>query len=91
MFLKRLGVVGLLLAGLAATAQAAERAKKDQPAKPQRGDDIICTYEQPVGTHIKRRTCATRAERQERARRDQEALQRMRGPGTQQRTGATGD
>lgn len=88
MFVERLSVV-CLLAGVAFSAQAAQAAKKPQPAP--RGDDLICTYEQPVGTHIKRRTCATRADRDERARKDQEALQRMRGPGAPRGAGASGN
>ena len=89
MFLKRLSVV-CLMAGFAVSAHAAEGAKKKQKPQ-QRGDDLICTYEQPVGTHIKRRTCVTRAERADRAQKDQEAMQRMRGPGAPRGAGASGN
>lgn len=88
MFLKHLSIA-FLLAGVAVSAHAAGNAKK--PKAEPRGDDVVCTYEQPVGTHIKRRICATRADRAERTRKDQEAMQRMRGPGAPQGAGSSGN
>lgn len=93
MYLKRLSAIILLaaLAALAAPAPAADAKKPTARKKEARGDDVICTYEQPVGTHIKRRVCATRDQRAERARLDQEASRRMRGPGTPVGVGGSGD
>lgn len=92
MFLKRISAM-FLMAVLATAAHAAGdagKAKKPAKAAPS-SEDLICTYEQPVGTHIRRRTCVTRGERDERARRDQDAMQRMRGPGAPAGAGASGN
>ena len=77
MFLKHLSVA-VLAAALMSTAQAVEvpvkkGAKAAAEAAP---DDVICTYERTVGSHLKRRTCATRSQRDERARQDQDAVRR---------------
>jgi hypothetical protein len=78
MFLKHLSVA-VLAAGLMSAAQAVEvpvkkGAKAAAEAAP---DDVICTYEHSVGSHLKRRTCATRAQRNERARQDQDSVKRV--------------
>jgi hypothetical protein len=40
-------------------------------------DDIICLSESPVGSHVKRRTCLTREQREEQARKSQGLKQGM--------------
>lgn len=66
-------LVAVLVAGLSLPA-AADVKKGAQAAAEAAPDDVICTYERSVGSHIKRRVCATRAQRDEQARADQEAM-----------------
>ena len=40
-------------------------------------NEMICRYEQETGSHIKKRSCATRAAREQQARRDQDNLNRI--------------
>ena len=77
MFLKRLSVA-IAAAGMMASAQAVEvPVHKGAKAAAEAGpDDVICTYEHSVGSHLKRRNCATRAQREERSRQDQNAVRR---------------
>lgn len=37
-------------------------------------DDVICTYEQPIGSHLKKRVCSSRAARDAQAEADQKAM-----------------
>ena len=78
MLLRYLGAA-VLAAGMVAAAQAVEVPvqKGAKAAAEARPDDVICTYERSVGSHIKRRNCATRAQRDERARQDQDAVGRV--------------
>ena len=74
----------LLLAAAAATSAQAETKKESKPVE--RSSDVVCTYEQSTGSHIKKRNCMTRSQRAERAERDREAMERaqnrnMRGAG----------
>jgi hypothetical protein len=74
----------VLALAAAAAGPALAETKKAAPAE--RPDDIVCTYEQSTGSHIKKRTCMTRGQRAERAQRDREMLDRvqdrnMRGAG----------
>jgi hypothetical protein len=41
-------------------------------------NDVICTTDHVVGSHIPHKTCATRRAREERAKADQEALDSLR-------------
>lgn len=67
--------LSLLAAGMSTSVYAAE--PKPQPPKPgeERADDVICTVESVLGSHLKRRVCTTRQAREERAKADQKALQ----------------
>jgi hypothetical protein len=75
MSLKKMSAL-LLAAGVMASAQAAEQ--KSGAAAEQKPDDIVCTYEKKTGSHLKQRICTTRAERDEIARQDQEALRKFK-------------
>lgn len=46
----------------------------DEAAAKAAPDDVICTYDQVVGSHLKKRRCATRAARDAQAEADQQAL-----------------
>lgn len=72
MLLKSL-TAALLAAAVSSTAHA-EIKKGAQAAAEAAPDDVICTYEKSVGSHIKRRVCATRAQRDEQAEADKRAL-----------------
>lgn len=78
--------LSLLAAGMSTSVYAAE--PKPQPPKPgeERADDVICTVESVLGSHLKRRVCTTRQAREERAKADQKALQ-----GLQQSKAARGN
>jgi hypothetical protein len=80
MILKRLSV--LLLSGGMVFSLAA--APKPEPPKPgeERPDDVICTFETPMGSHIKRKVCATRQAREEKTKADQDLLRRQSARGT---------
>lgn len=74
-----------MLAAVLTTAAHAEVKKGPQAAAEAAPDDVICTYEKSVGSHIKRRVCATRADRDAQAQADQEAMSKTqrRGKGFQ--------
>lgn len=63
----------LVLAAPSAGAGADPAPKADKP-------EVICVKEAETGSHIRRRTCMTRAQHEERRKRDQEAMERMKGP-----------
>lgn len=73
----------LLLAGGISFSLSAAPAKPEPP-KPgeERPDDVICTFEMPMGSHIKRKVCATRQARDDRTKADQETLRRQSSRGT---------
>ncbi len=81
MILKRLSVL-LLSCGMAFSLLAAQ--SKPQPPQPgeERPDDVICTFETPMGSHIKKKVCATRQAREDRTRADQELMKRHTTRGT---------
>lgn len=79
MFLKRISAAFLVAASIVGTS-AAGTSNDKKPKAEARPDDVICTYEQPVGTHIKRRVCVTRENRELQQRQSQDAAQRMRSP-----------
>ncbi len=81
MILKRLSVL-LLSCGMAFSLLAAQ--SKPEPPKPgeERPDDVICTFEMPMGSHIKRKVCATRQAREEKTKADQDLLRRQSARGT---------
>lgn len=80
MILKRTSV--LLLACTVASAVFAADKKPQSPAPgEERPDDVICTTETPMGSHIKRRVCATREARDEAQKANQEAMERARRTG----------
>lgn len=76
MFLMRISAV-LLACSLPAAAFAAPA--QPQPPKPgeERPDDVICETVTPIGSHIKRRVCATRQAREEKTKADQELMKRQ--------------
>jgi hypothetical protein len=80
MFLKRL-TAGLLAGMVALAAQAGDAKTGLEAAANAAPDDVICTHETPMGSHIKRRVCATRAQRDEQTKLDQEALRSAQGRG----------
>ncbi|MGQ0432104.1 MAG: hypothetical protein ACT452_06835 [Microthrixaceae bacterium] len=56
----------------------AEQPKQTSPSSDR---DAVCSTGASTGSHIKKRVCTTRAERERRAREDQEAMNRVkRGP-----------
>jgi hypothetical protein len=74
-------LTGALLAlAVTATAQAGEAKKA---AKTAAADEVVCTYERSVGSHLGRRVCATRAQREEKSRANQDAMAHLQ-------TGKTG-
>ena len=50
-------------------------------------DDVICTYEQKVGSHMKTAVCASRTERDRMARNAQEEAEKLRRKGRQSGAG----
>jgi hypothetical protein len=64
-----MGVV-LALALAPAYAESTE-AKADKPR-------VVCTKERTTGSNLRKRTCMTQAQSEERRKRDQEAMERMR-------------
>jgi len=76
-----------------AVAGPPQELKKDPPANATRPgsmsqaaeiageNDLICTYESTIGSHLKRRVCQTRGERERQAAADQESLRRAQGDG----------
>lgn len=64
-----------------APANAARPGSMSQAAELAAEDDLICTYESTIGSHIKRRICKTRGERERQAAADQEAMRRAQGDG----------
>ena len=63
--------LGLVLGLAVAPAQAGDAPKKDGPR-------VVCTKERTTGSNIRRRNCMTQAQQEERRKRDQEAMQRMK-------------
>lgn len=64
-----------LLALAAAHAEAA-----GTPAKPAESDKprLVCFSDAPTGSHLRKRTCMTQADYEERRKRDKEAMERMK-------------
>jgi hypothetical protein len=75
MFLKQLSAA-LLVACVATAAGAVEVPVKKgaKAAAEARADDLVCTYERATGSHLKKRVCATRAQREARAAADQDIM-----------------
>jgi len=63
-----------LLLALTASGPALAADKKRVHPTEARPDDLICTYEKTTGSHLKKRVCATRSDREQRARADQDAM-----------------
>ena len=59
----------LALCSVPALADPPAQAPADRP---------VCTYESSTGSHIRKRVCTTRAQREERAAQDREAAQRLK-------------
>jgi hypothetical protein len=76
---KMMSVALIALAGTS-MAQAAER-KVTKEAAPR--EEVVCTTERSVGSHIPTRICTTRAQRDEQARAGQDAVRRMNRPSAQ--------
>ena len=64
----------LLACMLPATAATPAKSGKAQAS----GDSLICTREASTGSHLRKRSCTTRAQREERRAQDREAAQRLR-------------
>ena len=74
--------MGVLLAFASAVAHAGAapgpaRAPQAQPPSQPR---LVCTSERVTGSHIRKRTCVTEEEAEERRKSDREAMERMKGP-----------
>lgn len=58
----------------------------ETPAKAASGDDaanqMVCFIEPSTGSHIKKRVCMTRAEREARTRQDQDTMRNAQRPGS---------
>lgn len=76
MGLKRMSVL-LLSGGMAFSVLAAESKPTPKKSAEARPDDLVCVYERSTGSNIGRRVCATRKEREERAQRDRDEMQRL--------------
>jgi hypothetical protein len=64
-------LISAAVALLCAAASPAAFAEKPRSA------EMVCRYEQSTGSHIKKRSCATRAAREEQAKRDQKEMERL--------------
>lgn len=73
MIFKRISVL-LLAGGLSASVFASSSSPQPPKAGEERPDDVICTFEKPMGSHIKRKVCATRQAREEKTKADQELM-----------------
>jgi hypothetical protein len=60
-----------------APPNASRHGSQTQAEQAARPDDLICTYETLLGSHVKRRICVTRSEKEAQARADQDAMGRM--------------
>ena len=70
-------LAALLLALAPALALATDPPpRKPAPAK----DKVVCSSERSTGSHLRRRTCQTEAQREARRQQDQEAMERMKTP-----------
>lgn len=76
--LARPRLAALLLALAPALAFAADPPppRKPAPAK----DKVVCSSERSTGSHLRRRSCQTEAQREARRKQDQEAMERMKTP-----------
>jgi hypothetical protein len=70
--------LAVTFAAHAAQTQPAQKAAA-APAKGSQ-DEVICTSERATGSHIAKRTCSTRAQRDAQAKADQDAMRNMHGP-----------
>ena len=64
-----------LLGAVVSTAGAAAATEPSPSAD--KKDEMVCTTETPLGSHLPKRTCMTRAAREERQNKDREKMQRM--------------
>ena len=76
------------LACVLMAAQAAEVKSGAKAAAEAAPDDVICTYETPVGSHVKKRICVTKAERDRRTEQDRDTMRNVQNRGN--RTGNQG-
>lgn len=76
----RTAFTALLLAGSLAASASIFAADKPAPAAKAapHPDDVVCTYELRTGSHLKRKICNTRANREREAKDSREALENMR-------------
>ena len=69
------------LAALLAFAVAPALAATPPPAKPPASKaKLVCNSERSTGSHLRRRTCQTEAQREDRRKQDQETMERMETP-----------
>jgi hypothetical protein len=67
-----------LLAFAFAPALAADPPPPAKPTAPKA--KVVCSSERSTGSHLRRRTCQTEAQREERRKQDQEAMERLKTP-----------
>jgi invasion protein IalB len=60
-----------------APAPAKPAAPPARAAASDGGDEVVCTVERTLGSHLPKRTCTTRAAREEQAKADQQAMRNM--------------
>lgn len=81
MILERISIL-LLAGGMSASVFAAPAKPEPPKAGEERGDDVICTFETTMGSHIKRKVCATRQAREDKTQGDQELMRRQQTRGS---------
>ncbi len=71
----------LIAAGLLAATFCVNAAGSSPAAKPAaKQDEIVCTVDHSTGSHIPKKVCTTRSNREGQAKADQDALKRMHAP-----------
>ena len=91
MILKRISIL-LLASGMSANVFDAPAKPEPPKAGEERSDDVICETVTPIGSHIKRRVCATRQARDDQRKANEEDLQRVkRGSGKPNSNAARGE
>jgi hypothetical protein len=72
----------VLAGALAAILSCGVAAASDQAESGGDPNELVCTYEKRTGSHIKQKVCVTRSEREQRAREDQDSVQRLKSGGS---------
>lgn len=77
----------LIVTSLAAAAPSAKKPDTPPPADPR--EQVVCFTEPATGSHIRKRTCMTQAERERRRQADQEAMKKFGNRKTGKSAGST--